>query len=136
MLLLTLIAVSFAVNVPTTKSNSIDHYIQKIRLPSCSFTSEMCKTCKNHIVLQKDYCDNPKKDDQKCICSAFKGNWKNFFEDVEDTIRTPEQACAYVCSNGTIPLEGTNSLKSGALVSNGSTMVMILASLLMMLVFV
>ncbi|KAL7721104.1 Transmembrane protein [Entamoeba marina] len=132
MLLFVLIAVCCASNIPTTKSSlQLEPYLKQIRSKSCNYTEEMCQTCKSKITTQKDYCDHPLKDDQMCICKAFRRQWRIYFEDVEDTIRTSESACAVICSNGTvtvdnseqetIPTNVTSTVKTG-LVSDGATM--------------
>jgi len=119
------------------KATELDKYMEQMKKISCTYTDEMCKTCKTHIVTQKDYCDSPTQEDQKCICSAFRGQWKIFFEDVEDTVRTAENACANICSKGTVPLGSTTaSTTASNLTQDGSEMIMIMVSLLMVLIIV
>ncbi|ELP90307.1 hypothetical protein EIN_505130 [Entamoeba invadens IP1] len=87
----------------SAKQPTIDEYLGRKNSTTCVFTKDICDKCINTIATQKDYCDAPTDAEQKCICSTFRGQWRIFFEDVEDTIRSQSNACSFICTNGTVP---------------------------------
>ncbi|EDR24275.1 hypothetical protein EDI_056520 [Entamoeba dispar SAW760] len=74
---------------------------QKTRLfnfESCkNSTAAQCFLCKQKVVEDEDYCDNPIIPEQKCMCLAAHHQWRTMYENVDDKLQTVEEACAFVC---------------------------------------
>ncbi|KAL7715646.1 Uncharacterized protein QTN25_006744 [Entamoeba marina] len=82
---------------------SID-YISKPRGPPVNVTvcknttNEQCLLCKEKVIEDEYFCNRPKGNIAKCLCRASQHNWRTMFENVEDKIQTPEEACSFVCN--------------------------------------
>ncbi|EKE40617.1 hypothetical protein ENUP19_0050G0030 [Entamoeba nuttalli] len=74
---------------------------QKTRLfnfESCkNSTAAQCFLCKQKVVEDEDYCQNPTIPEQKCMCLAARHQWRTMYENVDDKLQTVEEACAFVC---------------------------------------